>query len=182
MLVRHFGIHWADGGVPFLLEQGQSKCLWPYDVPSSFDVVKQPLRCPHALASVLPKEGSAPSHLAPLVNGGAFFIRSLSTSQIEAAHLLCGAVRPIAFTMWATRFSDLVDELNLTNIAPLILTGVEVRHYVDLISFLRIPRVRTVIVEGQHVLPMLTEIEIEPIKPDPSLTGIGAYLLRTNTP
>ena len=182
MIVRHFGIHWAEGGVPFLLEQSHSKTLWPYDVPCPFIVRpdRLTLRCPHALGSAEPMEGSAPSHLAPLVNGGAFFIQSISTHQLEAAHLLCGAVRPIAFAMWATSFRDLVDELNLTNIAPLILTGVQVRHYADLDRFLRIPRVRTLIVETEHPRRGLTPIELGPVTPHPDLTRIGGYILRSN--
>ena len=112
--------------------------------------------------------------------GGAFFIPRISTHQLEAAHLLCGAVRPIAFAMWATSFRDLVDELNLTNIAPLILTGVQVRHYADLDRFLRIPRVRTLIVETEHPRPGLTEIELPEIQPTPDLTRIGGYILRSN--
>jgi hypothetical protein len=182
MFVRHYGLHWAEGDVPFLLEQSQAKTLWTLDIPCPFEVSKQPRRCPHALASVLPKAGLAPAHLAPLVNGGAFFIRSLTSSQIEAAHLLCGAVMPIAFTMWANRVSDLVDELNLTNIAPLILTGVEPRHYDAIDRFISVPRIRTLIVETRLARPGLTEIEIEPITPEPHLTNVGAYMLRTNKP
>ena len=82
--------------------------------------------------------------------------------------------------MWATSFRDLVDELNLTNIAPLILTGVQVRHYADLERFIRIPRVRTLIVETEYPRPGLTEIDLPEIQPTPDLTRIGGYILRSN--
>jgi hypothetical protein len=179
--VQHFGLHWAEGGIPFLHEQAGGKCLWDLDLPSPFSTSQLRRFCPHNIAIQSPEPGElAPGLdvLAPRVNGGAFFVPNLTTAHQQAAELLTSAVKPISFAVWAMRWTDLVSELTLTNIQPMFLTGVEPKHYIQLQRLLELPRTRTLIVHGKHNRPGLVQIELPDVQPDPSVRKLGAYILR----
>ena len=181
MNVQHFGLHWAEGGIPFLHEQAGGKCLWDLDLASPFRTSLLRRSCPHNIAAQSPEPGELPQGidvLAPRVNGGAFFVPNLTTAHQKAAEFLTSAIRPISFAVWAMRMTDLVGELTLTNIQPIFLTGVEPRNYIQLQRLLELPRTRTLIVHGKHNRPGLVQMELPPVHPDPSWPRLGAYIMR----
>jgi hypothetical protein len=179
--VINFGLHIADGGIPFLLESDGGHCLWNDKLASPFTTTLR--NCPHAIAKVPPEPGEISEGLellAPRVNGGAFFVPNLSVEHQRAAELLTCATRSISFPAWAVDWKALVAELTLTNIQPMFVTGLEVRHFQKLQKLLTLPRTRTLIVQGTHRLAGLHQVELPDVKPDESWRRLGAHLVRTS--
>lgn len=183
--VRNYGLHWATGGIPILEEQSGGRCLWDANIPSPFEVRPDypGLRCPHLLNGVTATAEPLPKGfeiLAPQINGGAFFVRTFTANQLLSVSKLHNAQTPIVFPVWSRKFSRLVEELNLTNITPLILVGATPKYYAELDKFLQVPRVRTIFVSADHCRPGLTEIELPDISPRDDLKNVGAYYLNEN--
>jgi hypothetical protein len=176
--MEHFGLH-IDDDLVFLHQQGQEVCLTPglAGLKSPFLSPKR-LRCPHRIEPKAGEVGRAPSPFDPVPDGGAYWVPGGPFRKADMTRLAqmsgptqgVGIIRPF----WAWSVKDLMPELNLTNIAPLIITSYEAQHLRPIGRLLELPRIRTLIFCGD-VQPAGTEIApIPEIDGDPRAAGAAA--------
>lgn len=149
----HFGLH-TDGDLVFLHQGRWGRCVTPglEALPAPFRVMRRDgRRCPH---NITPAAGSHPQLeglarvLAPVPDGGAYWVPEQAMPAVSAAHQMASPVHPIVFPAWNTRVRDLAPQVSLTNIAPLIIVGIRPIDIPAVASLLAIPRVRTILLVG----------------------------------
>lgn len=152
--VQHWGLH-VSGDLIFLHEQRVSACLTPglAGLESPFQVrTAQP--CPHNLlpflgdAEPVAPPGELARVLAPIPDGGAYWVPSSARTNVLSLSELCHPARSIAATPWTQRINLLAVELHKTNLAPLIFYDYEVKHVDKIARLLALPRVRTILLCG----------------------------------
>jgi hypothetical protein len=167
--MERFGLH-IDGDLLFLHQQDEARCLTPglAGLPSPYSSPKR-ARCPHRIEPKAGEVGHAPSPFDPVPDGGAYWVRG----DVRRAAQLCaptqgtGVIRPL----WAWSVKDLLSELHLTNIAPLILTAYEGSHLRSIARLLELPRVRTLIFCGDLQPAGAEAASIPEIEGDPRAAG-----------
>ncbi len=151
--MTHYGLH-TDGDLVFLHQQEGSVCLTPGlgALPSPFAAPpRRGPRCPH---HITPSPGELPPSdpvidvLRPVPNGGAYWAPLQDRPLVFEAAKMCSPSSPTIFPMWAHSATDLIPQLNLTNIAPLILVSAEAKHLRSIAKLLELPRVRTILFCG----------------------------------
>lgn len=181
--VPHYGLHGA-GDLFFLHEQNRSRCMTPgLEALQSPLEVQRPdrLSCPHSLLPMdtpirVPEVTSELlCKLAPVPDGGCYWAPPAAKPYMIEMQVMSRPIRPLAYVPWAHPIKKLVPELNVTNLAPLIIADYEARDLRDLQRFLELPRIRTIVLIGQLRLPQATEIKWD----DAPVPGVAWELVGT---
>ncbi len=151
---HHFGLH-VDGDLIFLHQGRWGRCVTPglegLQAPERVRRLDY-RRCPH---NVQPAPGPTPAltglvkALAPIPDGGAYWVPAEAMASVSKAFVMCNPVHPVIFPAWHNKVKDLVPQLTLTNIAPLIITDLRPADLPGVGNLLRLPRVRTVLICGR---------------------------------
>lgn len=159
--MQHFGLH-VDGDLIFLHQGRWGRCVTPglegLQAPERVRRADH-RRCPH---NVVPAPGPTPELtglvrvLAPIPDGGIYWVPGEAMDAIAKAMTMCAPVGQIVFSAWNTKVRHLVPQLTLTNIAPLIITGLRPIDLKATTELLRQPRVRTVLFCGD-IRPAVAE-------------------------
>lgn len=161
-MTPHYGLY-ADDDLIFLHQQDGGVCLTPglSGLESPFEAPLKRVRCPHNIA---PAPGALPPFnplidvLSPIPNGGAFWTPQKNWPLVRDAAQMSAPVAQIIMPIWATDVADLVPQLTLTNIAPLILVGYEAKHFKKINQLMQLPRVRTLLFCGALRPPGAIEV------------------------
>lgn len=195
MIINSYGLHWAPGGIPFLVQAENVENLISSELGNPF-TLKLPLRgitCPHNIdlnlavpapawledplaEAMLPIPGYQVSLLVDRTDRFAKTVDILTqlTSPTEVQ------VQPV---WWASAFSGRRRYM-ATNIGPMVWTGVEAGHLDQLVQHLDMARVfkRRMLVVAREELPIyrdICRIESELVSaPTDDMRAVGAGVLR----
>lgn len=169
--MNHFGLY-RDDNLVFLHEQKGGRCLNPglANLPSPFTVGKPSAPCPHTLPA--PAEGYVPDEplvraMGPIQTADVFQTERANAQLLGAMIQMVGPIRPLFYGFFGTRMKDLLAELTCTNAAPMIMVGIEARHFGELSRLMSLPRTRNLIivsdlrVTGVPVLPRPAETDLD---------------------
>jgi hypothetical protein len=132
-VVSHYGLHDA-GGIWFLEQEGGGKTALPISVASPFRV-RSKLPCPHGIR--VPRQTSdevLPDH--PLITvmspvptpHRVYFLRQQHAPAVAELTRLCSPTASICHPVWSQQLRTLANLLQVTNVAPLVLTGLGLTH------------------------------------------------------
>ncbi|MDH7796474.1 MULTISPECIES: hypothetical protein [unclassified Beijerinckia] len=187
-MIHHYGLH-SDGDLFFLHERKKSLCLTEglSKLASPFEILNRTtwLRCVH---DILPLDELAEptttdlpllEKLAPIPDGGAYWVPHKAMPWIEETYRLCNPTRQVIHHPWATTNKALTFEVNHTNLAPLIIVNYQSQHFPALNMLLRTPRVRTIVFCGDLKPPAATTLPVPDHDPPPDTdwARLGTSLL-----
>lgn len=147
---QHFGLH-VDGDLVFLHQGRWGRCVTPglEGLAAPERIMRHDFRrCPHDIKLApgpTPEPTGLVKALAPIPDGAAYWVPSEAIDAVSQAYVMCSPVQPVVFAAWNTPIRKLAPQLSLTNIAPLIITGVRPIDAHAVIQLLRLPRVRTIL-------------------------------------
>ena len=139
--VNSFGLHWMEGDIAFLVQQGQIDHVLDVDLTIDVQVMlpKRKLQCPHNVRLEIASDLSLPPHplvwaFCPLpkpLNDRIVVIEETEKNRLLVNQLLrlsspsgSLSIQPI----WMYTPAFISAQLTLTNIQPLVLTGHTVHH------------------------------------------------------
>ncbi|MEA2781820.1 MAG: hypothetical protein QOK29_3364 [Rhodospirillaceae bacterium] len=144
-VVSHYGVHWANGNIAYIEQEksGTNALGLPEKSPFLVQLAKRDRRCNHLIALAAPKPD--PGHMefisklisedklarvmlpVPKTGVGGYYIEDpacrLKLPLVLLSKLsspIASVVRPFA----SLNLSQIADELQMTNVQPLVLTGV----------------------------------------------------------
>lgn len=130
MRVDRFGVHWAPGGIPFLMQASGAQNLISRDLPAPFEVRVRPrtLSCPHEID--LTSEAKADWTSDPLaqammpVPGFRIFMLHDPTGALDKTlqtlQRLSSATQPLMRPLWWKTPQDMTPLFGVTNLSPIV--------------------------------------------------------------
>ena len=193
MRVDHFGVHWAPGGIPFLLQGSGAQNLISRDLQAPFEVRVRPrtLSCPHEIDLQLEAEAEWVSDplaqaMMPLPGHRVFVLHDVERKwdrTLQHLQRLSSATTALMRPVWWRSPQDATPIYALTNITPIVFFGVTVNQVMDLNRNLDLARTfnRTILISTQTRLPLLgaqwIETNLGDVSQEP-LEALGATALR----
>lgn len=154
----------VEDDLVWLRQQQGTVCLTPglegLERPSSAPPAR--LRCPH---NIVPEPRPSPrlkglaGVLRPVPDGGAYYCDA-RVSDISEMLKMSAQVERTIFPAWAVPIQNLIPQLTLTNLAPMVIPDCEAKNLIALQRLLSLPRTRTVICLGPMQPPLTTKLEL----------------------
>lgn len=193
MRVSHFGVHWAPGGIPFLVQSIGAQNLISTELPSPFVVSVKPrtLHCPHAID--LTQQAKAEWVSDPLAQA-LLPIPGRSVSMLydptgkherllQTLQRLSTATEPLMRPLWWRTPQQMTPIYGVTNISPIIFFGGEASRFLDVMRHrdLALTFNRRVVISLRDRIPLAgvdwIETELTDVSSEP-LEALGATALR----
>lgn len=146
--VNHYGVHWVDELIAYLEQEKSGSNALGLKEKSPFEVrlPKKHRHCNHLIALAAPVPD--PSHWSffqsmltdelmqamlpqPKGGGGGFYINDADDSlklHLILLSKLSSPINPIVMPIFMLEVNQIIEELQLTNVQPLVLTGVKPVH------------------------------------------------------
>lgn len=161
----------VEDDLVWLRQQNGTVCLTPglegLERPSNSTPPPARGRCPHDITPApgpIPRLKGLARVLRPIPDGGAYYCPT-TVGKITGFLRMSASVERLIFPTWAVPVVNLIPQLTLTNLAPLVIPDCESRNLIALQRLLSLPRTRTIICLGATQPPMTTRLELE-IKSD----------------
>lgn len=178
MIVNRYGVHWAAGGIGFLIQgNGEQHALPIEDLSSGFDVrIPGGIRCPHKLdlryIAPAPPEIDDPLFrvMLPLPASAAGPRAWMIEGPVEALEPLKVMGAPLEQTeepIWWRELRDIARSFNATNIGTMVFTLSEVGHTERMLRVMEMARS-----EGRRLLFVTTR----PVPAPPGVQRIETAL------
>lgn len=198
MIISCYGVHWAPGDVPFLVQALSSQNLISPNLPSPFmtNIVPRRQRCPHQidLSTTAPAPDWLSDPLAkallPIPRGPGETAKAILDPDrryerlITQLQRLSSPTETLVRTLWWRLIGDLRGVYAVSNLSPLIWIGVEWQHTEEAVKHVREAEaaMRHVLFVAPQKVPLFAGVEwIETQLGDVSnepLEAIGAGVLR----
>jgi hypothetical protein len=198
MIVTRYGLHWAPGGIPFLVQSAGSQNLIARELESPFVVNVRPrrLQCPHAidLSNHVPSPTWLQDPLAqafvPTPAGGGEKVRLILDPDQKLSQLLlqlerlCSPVECQMRPIWFKEAQRETPRYGLTNLGPMVFLGATQAGMKDVFRHIELSQVtaRRVLIVARDRLPVFDGVEwietgLSDVSGEP-LEAIGAGALR----
>jgi hypothetical protein len=181
-VVSHFGVHWANGNIAYIEQEksGTNALGLPEKSPFVVQLPQRAGRCNHLIALAAPKPDQLHMQfLAKLINedslvramlpipktgtGGFYVVDPANKLRLHLVLLskLSSPITTVVRPFPSFNEAQIIEELQLTNVQPLVLTGVVAAHAPVLARIAeRLPKLpRSLVLSGQADVPLPAGIQ-----------------------